>query len=38
MMNLKDIKSTINMHYSEMYEINELKKEDFISIVKLMMK
>lgn len=33
MMNLKDIKSTINMHYSEMYEINELK-----SIVKLMMK
>lgn len=24
MMNLKDIKSTINMHYSEMYEINEL--------------
>ena len=26
MMNLKDIKSTINMHYSEMYEINELKE------------
>lgn len=26
MMNLKDIKSTINMHYSEVYEIDELKE------------
>lgn len=24
MMNLKDVKSTINMHYSEVYEIDEL--------------
>lgn len=37
MMNLKDVKSTINMHYSEVYEIDEQKKEDFTSIVKLMM-
>ena len=25
-MNLKDVKSTINMHYSEVYEIDELKE------------